>query len=369
MEVISRRQVARVNGRGAGAFREKPIFWQTTANRPQNPERPMLDRGFSPPDSDDLPDARGARAWPGRAARVWAVAGTLLAACNAFEPPKVISAEPGEPPDAAAAGGAMVPAPEVDAGADVWVLAPPSGADGPAAEAAVAVPVDVVYAHSGSDLYRVDPETLAVSRIGPFTLQEGGITRPLNNVTDIAVDRGRRIVGLTYNRLLEIDGATGACKAIAPLPMGQRFNGLSWIRSAGGPEALVATSFDGGVFRIDPATGVAALIGNLGGGLQSSGDLVSVESYGTLLTVRGPAASDRLARLDPMTGVATVIGNIGFADVWGLGFWKNRVFGFTNTGGFLLINPVTGAGMLAQRFPAFPFFGAGVTTEAPVVID
>ena len=50
---------------------------------------------------------------------------------------------------------------------------------------------------------------------------------------------------------------------------------------------LVATSLDGSVFRIDPTTGTATTIGNLGGGLRSSGDLVSVDTYGTLVTVRG----------------------------------------------------------------------------------
>jgi hypothetical protein len=297
-----------------------------------------------------------------------ALAGAWLAAaagCSGFGSPKVVSLEE---PDAAAPD---APAPPVegepDGGADAWVLPPPPSTDG-AAEVAVAAPLDVVYAHSGSALFRVDPETLAVTRIGPFTLTEAGLTRSLNNVTDIAVDRARRIVGLTYNRLLEIDGATGACQAVAPLPMGQRFNGLSWIRNGDGSETLVATSFDGGVFRIDPASGAATAIGNLGGGLQSSGDLVSVQSYGTLLTVRGPDG-DRLARLDPATGTATVIGDVGFSGVWGLGFWKNRVFGFTNSGGFILIDPMTGAGTLVQNFPAFPFFGAGVTTEAPVVIQ
>ncbi len=299
----------------------------------------------------------------GAAARL---AGALLVtACGSLTPPRIITPEGPEAvaPDAGPSPG------EPDAGADAWVLPPPPAPpDGSTAEAGGPALLDVVYAHSGSDLFRVDPRTLDIARIGPFVLEEAGRTRFLNTVTDIAVDRARRIVGLTYDRLLEIDGATGACKPIALLPPGQRFNGLSWIRGSGGPEALVATSIDGGVFAIDPASGGATRIGALGGGLQSSGDLVSVEGYGTLLTVMGPA-SDRLASLDPATGAATVIGEVGFDGVWGLGFWKNRVFGFTSTGDFLLIDPRTGAGTLAGSFPAFPFYGAGVTTEAPVVIE
>jgi hypothetical protein len=225
----------------------------------------------------------------------------------------------------------------------------------------------LVYAHSGSDLFSVDPETLQFSRVGNFAIREPAPVKFLNDVTDIAVDRDGRIVGTTFNRLLEIDPKTGDCKPIATLPPGRSFNGLSWIRVDTGEERLLATTLDGGVFQIDPATGAASLVGSLGGGQRSSGDLVSVASYGTLVTVTGPG-SDRLARIDPITGQATMIGETGFQKIWGLGFWGNRVFGFTNSGQFILIDPKTGAGMLVESIPAFPFWGAGVTTSVPVIL-
>jgi hypothetical protein len=208
-----------------------------------------------------------------------------------------------------------------------------------------------------------------VQRVGPFTITDpGGRVRYLNTVTDIAVDRNRRITGLTYNQVLQIDAATGGCQVLAPLPMGDRFNGLSWIHAdQGGAEQLVASSLDGSLFRIDPATGAAERIGPLGGGLRSSGDLVSVASHGTLMTVTRSMGNDQLARVDPATGTATIIGAIGFDQIWGLGFWKNRVFGFTQTGQFISIDPRTGAGTLVRRFPAFPFWGAGVTTAVTVI--
>jgi len=223
----------------------------------------------------------------------------------------------------------------------------------------------LVYAHSGSDLFSVDPMTLQFSRVGPFLIP-GPPAKYLNDVTDIAIDRDGRIVGTTFNGLLEIDGKTAECKPIATLPPGRSFNGLSWIRTDSGEERLLATTLDGGVFRIDPATGTATTVGQLGGGLRSSGDLVSVASYGTLVTVSGPG-SDRLARIDPLTGTATIIGDTGFQKVWGLGFWGDRVFGFTTTGQFILIDPKTGAGTLVEAMPAYPFWGAGVTTSVPVI--
>jgi hypothetical protein len=260
------------------------------------------------------------------------------------------------------------PPPIVDAAPPDRILIPPPplppSPDG-AVEAFPTVAGTVVYAHSGSDLFSVDPETLQITRVGPLFEMVGGTTRYLNDVTDIAVDRQGRIVAVTYGRLLEV-ARTGACTLIAPLPAGSRFNGLSWIRSDAGEELLIATGLDGAVYRIDATTGAATRLGVLGAGLMSSGDLVSVASYGTLVTLVGPGG-DRLARLDPTTGAATVIGPTGFSKIWGLGFWKDRVFGFTNAGEFILIDPRTGAGTLVDRVAAFPFWGAGVTTSAPVI--
>ena len=289
------------------------------------------------------------------------------AACSDLPKPVITT----ERPPALDAAAQPQPSPTQDAAApDIWAGlpdVPPAGDTPPATDPGQIM--DVVYAHSGSDLFRVDPETMDVQRVGPFAIRnpQGGV-RYLNTVTDIAVDRGRKIIGLTYSQVLNIDAATGDCTVLAPLPMGDRFNGLSWIRAEQGPEMLVASSFDGSMFRIDPATGAATRLGELGTGLQSSGDLVSVASHGTLMTVHGRAMpTDQLARIDPATGVATVIGPTGFQKIWGLGFWKKKVFGFTQTGQFLLIDPRTGAGTLVKNFPAFPFWGAGVTTAVTVI--
>ena len=277
-----------------------------------------------------------------------------LGACQAA--PVIISARdsaappPDEEPDAG-------PAPVLP---DAW----PTSFPDVSYEARPAEKV-LVYAHSGSDLFSVDPESLQISRVGPFLIP-GTPVKYLNDVTDIAIDRNGRIVGTTFNRLLEIDGQTAECKPIAPLPPGRSFNGLSWIRTDAGDERLLATTIDGGVFQIDPTTGAATMVGGLGTGLKSSGDLVSVASYGTLVTLSGPT-SDRLARIDPVTGAATIIGDTGFQKVWGLGFWGNRVFGFTNSGQFILIDPQTGAGTLKDTISAYPFWGAGVTTSVPVI--
>jgi hypothetical protein len=304
-----------------------------------------------------------------RTTRLALTAALFGVACSDFGKPAVINPER---PATADASNRPEPTPEPDAapppGFGLPDVAPASDAGDTAADPGQTM--DVVYAHSGSDLFRVDPVSMEVERIGPFTVPNPvtGV-RYLNNVTDIAVDRSRKIIGLTYTQVLNIDPATANCTVLAPLPMGNQFNGLSWIRAEQGPEQLVASSLGGALFRIDPATGTATQIGPLGGGMQSSGDLVSVASHGTLLTVKGatPTANDQLVRVDPATGAATVIGPTGFRQIWGLGFWGNKVFGFSRTGQFLLIDPRTGAGTLVKNFPAFPFWGAGVTTAVTVI--
>lgn len=305
--------------------------------------------------------------------RALAVAALLAGGCESLKQSAVVHG-PTPPannetaPDAGrSAADAGSPPPSVE------VTIPDAGAVMPA-EAGVAERV-VVYAHTGSDLLSVDPTTLEIRRIGPFVINNNGVQQFLNNMSDIAVDSRGAILGLTFTRLLAIDPTSGACTPIATLPVGARFNGLSWLRTGTG-EILVATAVDGNVYRLDPTTGASSVLGRLGQQLISSGDVVSVANYGTLITLRGPSydpitrrspMGDILARLDPVTGAATPIGQTGFNRIYGLGFWGNKVFGFTDVGEFILIDPMTGVGSLVRRDGAFPFWGAGVTTSVPVI--
>ena len=296
--------------------------------------------------------------------------------------PKVLATNPGP-----------ATAPRPDAGApndDPAPGLPPAGPPGlslsdagaPARDAAPAASdagdgtTVLVYAHSGSDLFRVHPQTLEITRVGNFLVKLGARDRFLNTVTDIALDKDGHMTGITFTELLSINVETAECQVIAPLRQGEAMNGLSWIRTDNGEEILAATGTDGSVLRIDPKTGAASVIGNLGKGQRSSGDLVSVSNYGTLITLRGDGASaaqgngtDLLAKIDVVTGAATVIGPTGFKHVYGIGFWGNRVFGFTDSGQFILIDPKTGAGTEVQQTTAYPFWGAGVSTSAPVTIE
>ena len=131
---------------------------------------------------------------------------------------------------------------------------------------------------------------------------------------------------------------------------------------------LIGTeNLDGSVFEVNPTTGATTQVGSMGGSFVSSGDLVSVDGFGTVQTVPG-SPHDVLVRLAPMTFAATPIGTstTGFDNIWGLGFWKGKVFGFTNAGELITIDPNTGVGtMVASGGPGW--YGAAVTTTAPVI--
>jgi hypothetical protein len=234
-----------------------------------------------------------------------------------------------------------------------------TGGDGSTAETAS------VYAHTATELYKVDPDTLAISRIGAFTFTTGS-----DQITDIAIDKNQLMIGISFGSVYRIDPTTAAATRLSNGLSGL-FNGMSFVPAdvigQTGDDVLVATrNSDGVVFRIDPMTGQATEIGNMGG-FSSSGDLVSVAQLGTLQTADNGLGADRLVRLAPGSFAATPVGgDIGFSDIWGVAFWKDKLFGFTDGGQFITIDPNTGVGTLVQgNGPRW--WGAAVTTVAPVI--
>ncbi len=231
----------------------------------------------------------------------------------------------------------------------------PSGADS-------SPPVErgFVYAHTNRRLYRVDPNSLVVTEVGRIAFSDG-----INQLTDLAIDRQGRMIGISFRQIYVIDPDTAEATYLAELD--SPFNGLSFI-PVGDDEVLVGTAADGNVLRIDPMTGETQPIGNFGNGIGSSGDVVGVFQLGTLATaIRDDWASDHLVRIDPNTGEATDVADTGVAHIWGLGFWQNRLFGFAESGEFVVIDATTGETELVEQ-TGIEWWGAAVTTAAPVIL-
>jgi len=225
-----------------------------------------------------------------------------------------------------------------------------------------------VFAHSASTLFRVDPITYAVTRIGPFQWPAGSDT-----MTDIAIDREGVMIGISYTRVYRVDPQTAACTLLSSNLQGM-FNGLSFVPSMlafglEGPDVLVGDrNSDGKIFQIDPNTGGVTQIGDMGPGFSSSGDIVAVTGFGMVATVpTGTLGPDQLVRLAPTTFAATPIGaSTGFDDIWGVGFWGTRVFGFTEQGTLTIIDSATGVGTSVAT-GGEAWWGAAVTTAAPII--
>jgi len=236
----------------------------------------------------------------------------------------------------------------------------PDGGGGPVGD-------PVVYAHTRSELYRATPDTFHGTFIGAFVWPMGAP----DGMTDIAIDADGIMVGVSSDSVYGVDTATAVATFKAPLS--REFNGLSFLPAGAvdpGQEVLVGTTLDGSVWRIDPDTGASTQLGEYGGGWRSSGDIVSVDGFGTVATVNtgGLLENDTLAFVNPMTGAATPIGtgNTGYDRIWGVGFWKGKVFGFTEDQEFLLIDVVTGVAT-TQELGNQLWWGAGVTTSAPII--
>lgn len=226
-----------------------------------------------------------------------------------------------------------------------------------------------VFAHTEDTLFEVDPDTLAITQIAAFVWPP---STDIAKMTDIALDKNGRMIGVSKTTVYEIDPKTATCTRLSAFSSPDyHFVGLSYVidtTAVDKGEYLMGLDKDGLVYEIDPTTGAATKRGELGGGLVAGGDVVSVKGFGTVATVTKTPdyTTDWLARVNPGTGTATMIGDTGFSKVWGVGYWKGQVYGFTEGGEFVLIDVNTGKATLKTTNQQ-PWWGAGVTTEAPVV--
>lgn len=234
------------------------------------------------------------------------------------------------------------------------------------------VSVDVVvWAHSGRTLYAFDPRALSVTAVGDFTLSDGSAAP---NMTDLAVTRDGDVYTCSAVGLYRVDTTNARTTHIADFDVmvpGQ-FNGMTFLPEGvlePSSETLVAATASGEYFRIDPVTAAVTTLGRYSDGYGSSGDIVSVAGAGTFATVtRGDLGSDLLVEVDPATGNVNPVGSgTGYTRIFGLGYFRNRLYGFTTVGELVQIDIATGVGTLvSDTTGASQFYGAGVTTNAPI---
>ena len=243
---------------------------------------------------------------------------------------------------------------------DVNFVPPTDAPPPPPADTGPPPEVAVVYAHSPSVLYKLDPITKAVTTVGPFT---GGCS----SIIDLAIDENSKGFVTTFSGFYKVDLTNAKCTQIQT---GSYPNSLSFVpKGTLDPSAEALVGYVGSTYiRINTTTGAVSNVGALTGGYSSSGDIVSVKNGGTFLTVTGPSCGDCLLQVDPKTGnIVKNYGTVNHSSVFGLAFWAGALYGFDDAGELFEItangNGIKTTPIVVQG--GLQFWGAGSTTSAP----
>ncbi len=238
--------------------------------------------------------------------------------------------------------------------------AAPPPRDAPKTGREVRAPRGHAYVNTGDALFEIDPDTLALTRVGAFAFAPGGT----DAITDIAIDRDGRMFGVGFEALYQIDRATLHCARLARYP-GRSFNTLAVLPAAvkshyEGPDLLVAAeAHSATVSGLDPTTGTITILGDLGDGQVAGGDLAWLPGIGPVMITIDSHGREGLAHLDRDTFAAhPLVGPWGFQLVRGLVVLPTGLVGVSEGGDEIAIDPVTGAGQGRARVPLVLFGGA-----------
>src|SRR5581483_3823913 len=176
-----------------------------------------------------------------------------------------------------------------------------------------------------------------VSFIGKFSGCSQTMAPP--QVIDLAVDEQGNAFVTTFDGFYSLDLNSGTCTLVAKGSYTYP-NSLSFVPKGTldpNQEALVGYAADK-YLRIDTKSGAITMIGSLGMGYMSSGDIVSVKGGGTFLTVTGNGCADCVLQVDPKTGgVIQNYGSVGRAAVYGIAWWAGALYGFDEGGDLFMI--------------------------------
>lgn len=236
----------------------------------------------------------------------------------------------------------------------------------------------LIYAHSRDTLYSFSPFTNTVTEVGPF--MAGGAAAPY--MLDLAVDSDGEVFTSSDDRLWRVDPETAVVTEVGDFGLGaEQLFALTFLTSSESPdgsEMLIGATNEGAYYEVDRDTAATTFLGAYPEGWSSSGDIVSVSGLGTFATLRrSDYPGDVLARIlfaSDGSSTVTVVGAIrgggeDFRQLFGLGYWGRDLYGFSNSGQLIRIDRETGAAeVVSTSTGASQFWGAGVTTQVPVLI-
>ncbi|MCA9701626.1 MAG: hypothetical protein KC431_29165, partial [Myxococcales bacterium] len=225
---------------------------------------------------------------------------------------------------------------------------------------------NVVYAHTSSQLYTMDPFSYQINLAGNFTFNQSP-----GSVTDIAIDRWGVLYAVTFNDLFVCDPQSAACIYLADLP--SSFNGLTMVPPGTidpDDDTLLGIANNGNWYQITIVGQQAMLqqIGAYGGGMTSAGDVFSIQGTGTFGSVNKPGVNNGnvIVECNPLNGMvqSELTTTVGYTSLWGLAGWDGKIFGFNSGGQVIEVDPM--GGMVTQVAATnHSWWGAGVFTILP----
>lgn len=292
-----------------------------------------------------------------------------------------------------------------------------SGTDGSAGKSAL------VYVHTDTTLFRIDPTAASPSleQLGDFDCV--GDTGEDPAMTDVAVDKDGKLWGISHTQVheLEIANKTVHCAKSTPLSVGLdvKFYALTFAPIgvvSPTEEVLVAGNTAGELWAIEKNGDVSqrGTFGDVpatdGNGhtyakthqakpWELSGDIVFVENdgnpigYATVRDCPSPPATSNCNTTDTLIEIdvsklnkASILSvtkavrgqivkhtsctdnqNTAYGSMYGITAWGDKVYGFSRSGNLVEIDTNDGSACLLSAFPNADFGGAGVTTKAVVI--
>ncbi len=262
----------------------------------------------------------------------------------------------------------------------------------------------IIYAHSDTELFALDPTTKVMTDIGPF--DDGSGTSP--TITDLAVNANGDVWVNSESAIYRATVGQGSVSLTLvskiAVSSGQYFYALGFAPSGvlGAQETLVAGDNYGDLYAVE-TNGQTTRLGafgqtSSGGKYELSGDVMFFVQSGSprgLATVRSCSKSgtctstnDILVEVD-VAAMATAYqtkspaasltkqflgSGTGFGRLFGIGAWDNQVYAFSRASGTtpaeLIAIDGSGNGQVVQSFGQITggWSGAGVTTTANVTV-
>jgi hypothetical protein len=211
-----------------------------------------------------------------------------------------------------------------------------------------------MFAGGESDLWSIDPLTLAATLIGDFT----GFVEPAPfRCGGIALDASGTLYAISVgppSRLYVVNKATAALSNPILLGNTDQTWGSTIVPAGmlGATEKLVIAGPAGDLRAIDLSNGDTSAVGVFGDGWRVSGDLAWVDGVGLMGSIDN-LGNDQLARISLSDGGVTIVGDTGRSDVYGLTSIGGRVWGLTGSNDIFEMDPSNANQLSSLVGPSF----------------